>query len=177
MRTPRGRRAGRAGCALLLSLGIPIAVVSCTDTGPSGRPGTSTPVPHKTTPVEICTSLVSYWAGQALRNSTRSGIDWEQKGLSNEQFALHEEVVAAARAEERRHGRPAALELIAAQVAEKCAVRNGATGSSENWRPPEPARSPSAAPHATPHGPHDASPPPRRPRESPVASPNSPPKK
>ncbi|MFI1399835.1 hypothetical protein [Streptomyces sp. NPDC020681] len=128
---------GYATCALLLTL----AVAGCTESSPSAqpssRPATSTPVPQKSSPADICTSLVSYWAKEALKGSKWSGIDWEQKGLSNEQYAIHEEIVAAARAEEKRQGRAAALTLIDVRARQKCTEQNGATGSSENWRPPK----------------------------------------
>ncbi|HET6357885.1 hypothetical protein [Streptomyces sp.] len=120
-------------CALLVAL----AVAGCTESSSSGRPASPTPVPQKSSPADICTSLVSYWAKETLKGGKWSGLDWEQKGLSNEQYALHEEIVAAARAEEKRQGREAALRLIGVQARQRCAAQNGATGSSENWRPPK----------------------------------------
>lgn len=124
--------ASYAACALLVAL----AVAGCTESSTSGQPAPSTPAPQKTSPADICTNLVSYWAKETLKGSKWSGIDWEQKGLSNEQYALHEEIVAAARTEEERQGRDAALRLIDLQTRQKCVAHNGATGSSENWRPP-----------------------------------------
>ncbi|WP_234381993.1 MULTISPECIES: hypothetical protein [unclassified Streptomyces] len=79
---------------------------------------------------------MSYWAKETLKGTYWSGLDWEQKGLSNEQYEIHEEAVAAGRAEERTAGQVKALELIDQLVARRCAERNGATWSSENWRPP-----------------------------------------
>ncbi|MFH8371305.1 hypothetical protein [Streptomyces sp. NPDC018031] len=87
--------------------------------------------------VEVCTSLVSYWAEQALEGSRWAGLDWEQKGFSNEQLTIHDEILAAARAERRRHGPAAAKELIRRQSKARCTAAHGATGSSENWRAPE----------------------------------------
>ncbi|MFF0447847.1 hypothetical protein ACFYT4_15805 [Streptomyces sp. NPDC004609] len=121
------------------TLGAFLAVVvatGCTATPSAPPPATTTPAPQKTSLADICTNLVAYWAKEALKGGKWAGLDWEQKGLSNEQYDLHEEVVAAARAEERRRGRTAALALIDARTRQKCAARNGATGSSENWRPP-----------------------------------------
>ncbi|MGW6455683.1 hypothetical protein ACWF94_07085 [Streptomyces sp. NPDC055078] len=132
MVTSRHTTAGRALGALLL---VAFAAAGCTAHPPAGRPAASTPVPRKSTPADLCTSLVGYWAKEALKGSTWAGLDWEQKGLSNEQFALHEEIVAAARAEERRRGRNAAFALIDTRTRHMCTVRRGATGSSENWRP------------------------------------------
>lgn len=88
-------------------------------------------------PVGVCTELISYWAREALDGSPWAGLDWEQKGLSNEQLALHDEVLAAARAEQRRRGTAAAKELIRRDSARRCAEARGATGSSENWRTPD----------------------------------------
>ncbi|MGX1883936.1 hypothetical protein [Streptomyces sp. NPDC055287] len=119
-------------CALLAAL----AVAGCSASRPAARPATPSPTPHKTSPEEICTELVSYWAEETLKGSKWSGLDWEQKGLSNEQYTLHEEIVAAGRAEAKRRGRAAGLRLIDRLAKQECAARNGATGSSENWRAP-----------------------------------------
>ncbi|CAM5240701.1 Formate dehydrogenase OS=Streptomyces antimycoticus OX=68175 GN=SANT12839_028630 PE=3 SV=1 [Streptomyces antimycoticus] len=52
------------------------------------------------------------------------------------QFVTVEDSVHAARAERRRHGTPAANALIKRLAERRCAAANGATHSSENWRPP-----------------------------------------
>ncbi|MFI6283735.1 hypothetical protein ACIBCM_03065 [Streptomyces sp. NPDC051018] len=113
-----------------------LALGGCTAPPSAPPPATATPAPQKTSLADICTKLVAYWAKEALKGGKWAGLDWEQKGLSNEQYDLHEEVVAAARAEERRLGRRAALTLIDARTRQECRALNGATGSSENWRPP-----------------------------------------
>ncbi len=100
-------------------------------TSPSGEPSAA-----PSTPVQVCTSLVSYWAKETLLGTKWSGLDWEQKGLSNGQYTIHEDAVAAGRAEERTAGRAKALELIDRFVAQRCTEQDGATASSENWRPP-----------------------------------------
>ncbi|MDQ1011431.1 hypothetical protein QFZ82_005916 [Streptomyces sp. V4I23] len=128
---PRSRAMYAVG-ALLFSL----AAAACSTAPSPGHPRTPTPAPRTSSPAQICTSLVSYWAKEMLKGGKWAGIDWEQKGLSNDQYALHEKIVAAARAEERRQGRRKALELIDRQAERDCAEQNGATGSSENWRPP-----------------------------------------
>lgn len=92
--------------------------------------------PRSPSPVQVCTSLVSYWAKETLMGTKWSGLDWEQKGLSNDQYAIHEDAVAAGRTEERTAGRDKALELIDRFVAQRCADEGGAMRSSENWRPP-----------------------------------------
>ncbi|MET9664241.1 hypothetical protein ABZY19_02615 [Streptomyces sp. NPDC006475] len=127
-------RSSRPGgvSALLVTL----VVAGCTHSSSPEAPAASAPVTQKSSPADICTSLVSYWAKETLKGSKAAGIDWEQKGLSNEQYAIHEEIVAAGRSEERRQGRDKALALIDQQARERCAAQNGATGSSENWRPP-----------------------------------------
>ncbi|MFC5800547.1 hypothetical protein [Streptomyces formicae] len=128
----RAYRPARTAACAALAAGILAGAAACSS--PEGRSGA--PAPGPTTPADICTSLVAYWAEEALEGSTWAGLDWEQKGLSNEQLAIHDEALAAARAEEKRNGRPAAVELIRRQVRQKCEAQNGATGSSENWRPP-----------------------------------------
>ncbi|NWF26285.1 hypothetical protein HW130_08375 [Streptomyces sp. PKU-EA00015] len=121
-----------AAGTLLFSL----AAAACSTTPSPGHPRTPTPAPQPSSPAQICTSLVSYWAKETLKGDKWAGIDWEQKGLSNDQYALHEKIVAAARTEQRRQGRQKALELIDRQAERDCAEQNGLTGSSENWRPP-----------------------------------------
>ncbi|SED61031.1 hypothetical protein [Streptomyces sp. TLI_105] len=120
--------AALAGCALALSAGCGRA--------PDPRPAPS-PAPRTSTPADVCANLVSYWVKEALRGSTWAGLDWEQKGLSNEQYEIHDEVLAAARAEERRAGRKAAEALADRESRRRCEAAKGATGSSENWRPPD----------------------------------------
>ncbi|MBT2402309.1 hypothetical protein J7I97_00065 [Streptomyces sp. ISL-87] len=127
------RTAGRYGAAALLAA---LALSGCAPSAPQAAPTAPTPAPSPSSPAQICTSLVSYWAKETLKGTKWSGLDWEQKGLSNEQYEIHEEAVAAGRAEERTAGRDKALELIDRFVAQRCAERNGATWSSENWRPP-----------------------------------------
>ncbi|MEU6313460.1 hypothetical protein [Streptomyces sp. NPDC047014] len=127
-------RTARYAARLLLAA---LVLTGCSTSAPppaadSGSPPSAAP----STPVQVCTSLVSYWAKETLLGTTWSGLDWEQKGLSNAQYALHEEAVAAARAEERTAGHDKALELIDRLVARRCAEEDGATTSSENWRPP-----------------------------------------
>ncbi|MFG2296859.1 hypothetical protein [Streptomyces sp. NPDC048603] len=113
-----------------------LALSGCSPSAPSARPSSPAPSPTPPSPVETCTTLVSYWAKETLKGTYWSGLDWEQKGLSNEQYAIHEDAVAAGRTEERTAGRDKALELIDRFTAERCREQRGATGSSENWRPP-----------------------------------------
>ncbi|MCF3104944.1 hypothetical protein IPZ58_25635 [Streptomyces roseoverticillatus] len=123
---PRSRT---AGAALLLTATL---LAGC------GSPGAdpSPPSPSPDSPVQLCTRLISYWAEQDIIGSKWAGLDWEQKGLSNEQFGLYDDIVQEARGEQRRRGTDAALELLRRRSAERCKAANGATHSSENWRPP-----------------------------------------
>ncbi|MET9321332.1 hypothetical protein ABZX75_14270 [Streptomyces sp. NPDC003038] len=131
MGTP-SRTAARCAARTLLAA---LALSGCSRSAP---PATAdpTPSPASSSPVQICTSLVSYWAKETLMGTKWSGLDWEQKGLSNEQYAIHDDAVAAGRAEERTAGRDKALELIDRFSAQRCAEQAGATGSSANRHPP-----------------------------------------
>ncbi|WP_314248951.1 hypothetical protein [Streptomyces sp. DSM 40907] len=117
-----------------------LALTGCSSSAPPPAAGSASPsaasAPAPPSPVQVCTSLVSYWAKETLMGTKWSGLDWEQKGLSNDQYAIHEDAVAAGRAEERTAGRDKALELIDRFVAQRCAAEGGAARSSENWRPP-----------------------------------------
>ncbi|MFD5880832.1 hypothetical protein [Streptomyces yangpuensis] len=114
-----------------------LALTGCSSSAPPPAAGSASPsAPTPASPIQVCTSLVSYWAKETLLGTKWSGLDWEQKGLSNEQYAIHEDAVAAGRAEERTAGRDKALELIDRFVARRCAEQGGATGSSESQRPP-----------------------------------------
>ncbi|MGW7620308.1 hypothetical protein ACWGLG_31650 [Streptomyces antimycoticus] len=135
------------GCALVLA----VTLTGCGGSGSGGSddsrgsgdssasasdPGPNSPTPQAPSPVRLCTDLISYWAEQDLAGSRWTGLDWEQKGLSNQQYEIYDDIVHAARAERRRHGTPAAKALIKRLAERRCAAANGATHSSENWRPP-----------------------------------------
>ncbi|MFI0766772.1 hypothetical protein ACH4TQ_18170 [Streptomyces sp. NPDC021218] len=141
------RPATACGCALVLA----VTLTGCggsgsgdsdNSRGPAGsspsasRPGPNSPTPQAPSPVRMCSDLISYWAEQDLAGSRWAGLDWEQKGLSNQQYEIYDDIVHAARAERRRHGTPAAKALIKRLAERRCAAANGATHSSENWRPP-----------------------------------------
>ncbi|WP_338676058.1 hypothetical protein V1460_26120 [Streptomyces sp. SCSIO 30461] len=128
-------RSPRTAAGAHLVTCVLMAAVACSpagrnDAGASGSP--TAPAPD--TPVEICTGLVTYWVEEALKGNKWAGLDWEQKGLSNEQLEVHDAVLADARAEEKRNGRAAAVAWLRREVSTRCTARNGATGSSENWR-------------------------------------------
>lgn len=135
-RPPMGTmpRTARYAAHILLAA---LALTGCSSSAPPSAAGSTSPSsPAPPSPAQVCTSLVSYWAKETLLGTKWSGLDWEQKGLSNDQYAIHEDAVAAGRAEERTSGRDKALELIDRFVAQRCADEDGAMRSSENWRPP-----------------------------------------
>ncbi|WP_413100602.1 hypothetical protein [Streptomyces sp. Inha503] len=103
---------------------------------PASAPAPHSPTPRAASPVRLCADLTSYWAEQDLAGSHWAGLDWEQKGLSNEQYEIYDDIVRAARTERKRHGTPAAKALIKRLAERRCAAADGATHSSENWRPP-----------------------------------------
>lgn len=118
--------------ALTLAGALTGTLAGCSRSAPPRAAGSESPAPSPSSPAQICTSLVSYWAKETLLGTKWSGLDWEQKGLSNDQYAIHEDAVAAGRAEERTAGRDKALELIDRFVAQRCTEQDGATGSSES---------------------------------------------
>ncbi|MEV4439639.1 hypothetical protein AB0K09_11565 [Streptomyces sp. NPDC049577] len=129
-----------AGCLALGWLATGWLLAGCSDT-PAGHRATATTTvlttPSPAPQVKVCTDLITYWAEQELTGGTWAGLDWEQKGLSNAQYEIYDDVVHAARAEQQAHGTDAALRTIRQQTAQRCTAADGATHSSENWRPPD----------------------------------------
>ncbi|MGV9254689.1 hypothetical protein [Streptomyces sp. NPDC003697] len=62
-----------------------------------------------------------YWSGEALDSGTYG--DYQSMGLSDAQYDILREVVAAARSVRRRQGAAAARELVARRAREDCAAR------------------------------------------------------
>ncbi|MFD8379409.1 hypothetical protein ACFV2X_12880 [Streptomyces sp. NPDC059679] len=139
-RSTRTRIRPAAACALALTLAAAAAAGACA--GPESRPAptphtsANTPTTPATSPVQLCFDLISYWAEQDLLGSRWAGLDWEQKGMSNQQYEIYDDIVHAARAERGRRGTAAAKELIRRESLRRCTDERGATHSSENWRPP-----------------------------------------
>lgn len=133
----RGRMA-----ALLAASALALLPTACDEAPESATPSAPS-TPQASSPADVCTRLVSYWVREALAGSRWAGLDWEQKGLSNEQYRIHDEVLVAARAEEARAGREAAVALADRETRRRCEAAKGATGSSENWRPPGEQHAPS----------------------------------
>lgn len=126
MGTPQRSTVRYAAAALLAGL----VLTGCSRSAPPPAAGSATASPASSappsSPARICATLVSYWAKETLKGTKWSGLDWEQKGLSNAQYAIHEDAVAAGRTEERTAGRDKALELIDRFVAARCAAQDGA---------------------------------------------------
>ncbi|MEU5640494.1 hypothetical protein [Streptomyces milbemycinicus] len=137
-RSTRTRARPAAVCALALTLAAAAGACAGPESHPAPAPHTSanTSTTQATSPVQLCFDLISYWAEQDLLGSKWAGLDWEQKGMSNQQFEIYDDIVHAARAERRRRGTAAAKELIRQESLRRCTEERGATHSSENWRPP-----------------------------------------
>ncbi|MEU8619892.1 hypothetical protein [Streptomyces sp. NPDC048623] len=144
--TPHRSRPARAALAAALAGCVLVLPTGC------GRASdrSADPEPTASSPADVCTSLVSYWVKEALKGSKWAGLDWEQKGMSNEQYEIHDEVLIAARAEEARSGRAAAFALTDRETRRRCEAAKGATGSSENWRPPSEQRVPTSGNRPSP---------------------------
>ncbi|MFH8980384.1 hypothetical protein [Streptomyces varsoviensis] len=140
MRAPPRTPARRAAAgALALAAALPLALGGCADPAPHRPRATASAGPSAAstaTLIQVCTRLIAYWAVQELTGGEGAGLDWEQKGLSNEQRAIYDDIVRAAHAERDAHGPDAARRLIERQAAQRCTAANGATYNSENWRPP-----------------------------------------
>ncbi|MFF4468598.1 hypothetical protein ACFYZ3_03475 [Streptomyces sp. NPDC001599] len=105
---PDDRAGGSAGTAL--------------STSPSSASGASSGSPRPLSGAELCVSAVGYWARETLDGGVPYG-DYQSMGLSNRQYDILREVVAAARAAKREQGARAAGELIDRQVRRTCAER------------------------------------------------------
>ncbi|WP_406509093.1 hypothetical protein [Streptomyces sp. NBC_00212] len=102
---------------------------------PSQSPSTlNSPSPHTTSPAELCTHLITYWAKQELDAGQGSGLDYQEKGLSDGQNEILLATLAAARKERAAHGAAAGDRLIEQQAQQGCAerYRNG-TPTTDPW--------------------------------------------
>ncbi|MET9360859.1 hypothetical protein ABZX93_08105 [Streptomyces sp. NPDC006632] len=153
MRTRAGRRARvqprirtrawariptRARPALAGALALSAALAGCSSTAtpsphgaappPSSSSSSDSPSPHATSPAELCTHLIVYWAEQELDQGKGSGLDYQEKGLSDGQNEILLTTLAAARQERAAHGGAAADRLIEERAQHGCAerYRNGA---------------------------------------------------
>ena len=89
---------------------------------PPSPSGASSGPPRPLSGAELCVSAVGYWAREILDGGVPYG-DYQSMGLSNRQYDILREVVAAARAAKRQQGERAADELTDRQVRRTCAER------------------------------------------------------
>ncbi|MDX6347692.1 MAG: hypothetical protein QOF84_2482 [Streptomyces sp.] len=126
-------RSIRAGVGVLRALALASAVAGCgTAVPPSGPAATASngPAPHTTSPAELCTTLITYWAGEALKGEKATGLDYQEMGLSSGQNAILLDILPAARAERRSNGPAAAAQLVRRQATARCAERYSTPGPS-----------------------------------------------
>ncbi|MEU4147585.1 hypothetical protein [Streptomyces parvulus] len=96
--------------------------------------GTGTTPPKPPAPGEACVSGVGHWA-RALLDGAEPYGDYQSMGLSNRQYDILREVVAAAREAARDQGTRRARELMAQQVREACEKEYADGGPREGaWR-------------------------------------------
>ncbi|MEU9193529.1 hypothetical protein [Streptomyces hundungensis] len=147
--TPRARP--RARWTLVGALAVSAALAGCSTTAapPRGAPSTTapsinSPSPHVTSPAELCAHLVTYWAEQELDQGQGSGLDYQEKGLSDGQNAILLTALAAARTERAAHGTAAGDRVIEQRAKQGCdeRYRNG-TPTTDPWaqtkQPEQPA--------------------------------------
>ncbi|MFI6472555.1 hypothetical protein ACIBL5_20150 [Streptomyces sp. NPDC050516] len=153
MRT-RARPRVRMRLAAAGALALSAALAGCSaghgsppGSTPSQSPSTlNSPSPHTTSPAELCTHLITYWAKQELDAGQGSGLDYQEKGLSDGQNEILLATLAAAREERAAHGAAAGDRLIEQQAQRGCAerYRNG-TPTTDPWaqtKQPTPSGSP-----------------------------------
>ena len=103
---------------------MPAALLLAVLTGCGGGPAESAaPAPRVTSPKELCERLISHWARVVLDGGKQANLDYQAMGLSGGQNQILLDVVAAARAEQRRLGPDAAGKLIDSQATVRCAER------------------------------------------------------
>ncbi|MFI5856951.1 hypothetical protein [Streptomyces parvulus] len=96
--------------------------------------GTGATTPKPPAPEEACVSGVGHWA-RALLDGAEPYGDYQSMGLSNRQYDILREVVAAAREAARDQGTRRARELMARQVREACEKEYADGGPREGaWR-------------------------------------------
>ncbi|WP_395572545.1 hypothetical protein [Streptomyces sp. BK79] len=131
---PRALTLATLACSLSLA-------TACGTSGPDGpgSPAASRETAAATTrqplsPADLCVTAVQYWAREIMDGATPYG-DYQSMGLSNRQYDVLREVVAAARTARREQGSAAAERLIAHQARETCADRYRDGGPADGpWR-------------------------------------------
>ena len=103
---------------------MPAALLLAVLTGCEGGPAESAaPAPRVTPPKELCERLISHWARVVLDGGKQANLDYQAMGLSGGQNQILLDVVAAARAEQKRLGADAAGKLIDSQATVRCTER------------------------------------------------------
>ncbi|MGW8635628.1 hypothetical protein [Streptomyces sp. NPDC055793] len=112
-----------------------VTAVSCGNSGDQGAgSGGSSATTDPPSPTEACVGAVGHWARELLAGGEPYG-DYQSMGLSNRQYDILREVVAAARAAERDRGDRAAGALIDRRVREACEEQYAGGGPSDGpWQ-------------------------------------------
>jgi hypothetical protein len=79
-----------------------LAVLSCGTAAPSPAPPPAPPVPTTSAPpdpVAVCTTQLTYWAGEDLRGDADGSFDYQHRGLTSEQNDALTALVEQARAQ------------------------------------------------------------------------------
>ncbi|MFE9921460.1 hypothetical protein ACFYQA_07725 [Streptomyces sp. NPDC005774] len=124
--------------ALLAALAAVLLTAGCGPSGHTGSPASSLPPPpppppSATAPQDVCARIVAHWAREVLDGSAYG--DYQSMGLSNGQYEILRDAVAAARPVRERQGAAAAHDVIARHVREACAERHRTGGPDEGaWR-------------------------------------------
>ncbi|MEU6452198.1 hypothetical protein [Streptomyces sp. NPDC046979] len=111
-----------------------VTTVSCGNSVDQKAGSGSSATTEPPSPTEACVGAVGHWARELLAGGEPYG-DYQSMGLSNRQYGILREVVAAARAAERDQGDRAAREPIGRRVREACEERYAGGGPSEGpWQ-------------------------------------------
>ncbi|MEW2449900.1 hypothetical protein AB0896_20430 [Streptomyces parvulus] len=112
-----------------------VTIAACGNSvGQVAGSGTGATTPKPPAPGEACVSGVGHWA-RALLDGAEPYGDYQSMGLSNRQYDILREVVAAARDAAREQGTRRARELMARQVREACEKEYADGGPREGaWR-------------------------------------------
>lgn len=117
---------------------VTLLAAGCDPPGSGGArvpspPPPSSSSPSATAPEDLCARLVTHWAREVL-DGTAYG-DYQSMGLSNGQYGILRDAVAAARPVREQRGAPAAHEVIVRHVREACAERHRTGRPDEGaWR-------------------------------------------
>ena len=135
-RVPRPAAAG-GGIRRAVPLALLTAVLTTACGGGSGiggaHPATAVPPPSPVSDAVLCVRVVAHWSREVLDGGTYG--DYQSMGLSNRQYGILREVVAAARPVLRTQGALAAEELIDRRTRARCAGRPpGGDADGGPWR-------------------------------------------